>query len=148
MGFPNLSLRSGVSAIAGGGAGPGWVSGEIASLAASGTATVIFDLGPNWQAYGSVQIAVVPAGPSSGLSNVTVRSSDDATFSATADPTLNSTNATTFGTGIAASVTTPQSSFVAPMGRFLGVIATNADGVNAQGATAFVQICAYPNSGM
>lgn len=137
-----LKMRSGVSAVAAGN-GPGWVSGDIASLAASGTATLIFDLGPNWDQYNVVQVGVVPAGPSSGLSGVAAYSSDDVTFSAAADVQLNNCWATSFG-AISAAITTPQSCAFNPMGRYFILRATNADGANAQGAGAFVQVCAYP----
>lgn len=138
-----LKMRSGQNAVAGGGTIPGWISGDIASLAAAGTATIVFDLGPNWDQYNVVQLAVVPAGPSSGLSGVAAYSSNDASFSAAADPQLNYTWATSFGVASAA-INAPQSAMFSPMDRYLIVRATNADGVNPQGAGAFVQLAAYP----
>jgi hypothetical protein len=137
-----LNMRSGQNAIAVGN-GPGWVSGDIASLALSATATVIFDLGPNWDQYNCVQVGVVPAAPSSGLSAVQAFSSDDAVFSATSDVQLNNVWGATYG-ALSAAITTPQTCIFAPMGRYFIVRATNADGVNAQGATAFIRITAYP----
>jgi hypothetical protein len=137
-----LKMRSGVAAV-GAGNGPGWVSGDLASLALSATATIVFDLGPNWDQYNVVQLAVVPAGPSSGLTAVKAFSSDDAVLSAATDVALNNCWATTFGV-ISAAVAAPQSCDFSPMGRYFIVQATNADGVNAQGAGAFVQLCAYP----
>jgi hypothetical protein len=137
-----LKMRSGVAAVADGN-GPGWVSGGIASLALSATATIVFDLGPNWDQYNVVQLGVVPAGPSSGLSGVAAYSSDDAVFNAAADVQLNTCWATSFG-AVSAAVNAPQSCAFNPMGRYFIVRATNADGVNAQGAGAFVQLCAYP----
>jgi len=137
-------MRSGQNAVAGGTTQPGWVSGDIASLAASGTATLVFDLGPNWDQYNVVQVAVVPAGPSSGLSGVAVYSSADAAFSAATDPQLNYTWGVSFGPAAGAAVTTPQSAMFSPMDRYLIVRATNADAVNAQGAGAFVQLAASP----
>ncbi|AKA60337.1 hypothetical protein P26218_34 [Rhodoferax phage P26218] len=138
-----LNMRSGQNAIAGGGTQFGWISGDIAGLALSATAIAIFDLGPNWDQYNVVQVGVVPAGPSSGLSAVQVFSSDDAAFNATTDVQLNNTWATTFG-AISAAITTPQTSGFSPMGRYLIVRATNADGINAQGAGAFIRVTAYP----
>ena len=138
-----LKMRSGVAAVAGGGSIPGWVSGDIAGLALSATATIVFDLGPNWDQYNVVQIGVVPAGPSSGLSAVKAFSSDDAVLNAASDVALNNCWATAFGV-VSAAVNTPQSCAFNPMGRYFIVQATNADGVNAQGAGAFVQLCAYP----
>jgi hypothetical protein len=136
-------MRSGQNAVAGGTTQPGWVSGDIASLAAAGTATLIFDLGPNWDQYNVVQLGFVPAGPSSGLSGVAVYSSGDAAFNAAADPQLNYTWATAVGAASMA-INAPQSAMFSPMDRYLIVRATNADGVNAQGAGAFVALAAYP----
>jgi hypothetical protein len=138
-----LRMRSGQNAVAGGTTQPGWVSGDIAALAAAGTATVVFDLGPNWDQYNVVQVALVPAGPSSGLSGVSVHSSADASFNAATDPQLNYTWGTPFGAA-AVAMSVPQSAMFSPMDRYLIVRATNADGVNAQGAGAFVQLAAYP----
>ena len=45
---------------------------------------------------------------------------------------------------VSAAVAAPQSCDFSPMGRYFIVRATNADGANAQGAGAFVQLCAYP----
>lgn len=143
---PNPSItkmRSGQNAVAGGGTIPGWISGDIASLAAAGTATIVFDLGPNWDQYGVVQLAFVPAGPSSGLSGVAVYSSSDAAFSAATDPQLNYTWATAVGAASMA-ITTPQSAMFSPMDRYMIIRATNADGANPQGAGAFVALAAYP----
>ena len=138
-----LKMRSGQNAIAGGGTIPGWISGDIASLAAAGTATIVFDLGPNWGQYGVVQLAVVPAGPSSGLSGVKAFSSSDAALNAAVDPQLNYTWATSFGV-VSAAINAPQSAMFSPMDRYFIVQATNADGVNPQGAGAFVQLAANP----
>lgn len=138
-----MKMRSGVAAVAAGN-GPGWVSGDIASLAASATATIVFDLGPNWDQYGVVQLAVVPAGPSSGLSNVKAFSSADAVLSAAADPQLNYTWGTSFGPAAGAAITAPQSAMFSPMDRYFIVQATNADAVNAQGAGAFMQLAMNP----
>lgn len=138
-----LNMRSGQSAVAGGGTQFGWVSGDIASLVALAVATLVFDLGPNWDQYPVIQVGVMPAAPSSGLSAFQVYSSDDAVFSATADLPLNNVWATTLGS-ISAAVATPQTGSFSPMGRYVIVRATNADAVNAQGAGAFVRVCAYP----
>ena len=137
-----LNMRSGQNAIAPGN-GPGWISGDIAGLALSATATATFDLGPNWDQYNCVQVGVVPAGPSSGLSAVQAFSSDDATFNAATDVQLNNVWGATYA-AISAAITTPQTCSFAPMGRYFIVRATNADGVNAQGAGAFVRLTAYP----
>ena len=138
-----LNMRSGQNAIAPGGTQFGWVSGDIASLVALAVATIVFDLGPNWDQYNVVQVGVVPAGPSSGLTAVSVFSSDDATFNAATDVQLNNVWATTFGV-VSVAIAAPQSSGFSPMGRYLIVRATNVDAVNAQGAAAFVRVTAYP----
>jgi hypothetical protein len=132
-------MRTGVAAVAGGTTQPGWVSGDIAALAAAGTATIVFDLGPNWDQYNVVQLAVVPAGPSSGLSGVAVYSSDDTNFNAAVDPQLNYTWATAVGAASMA-IAAPQSAMFTPQSRYMIVRATNADGANAQGAGAFMQL--------
>ena len=138
-----LNMRSGQNQVAGGGTQPGWISGDIANLAASGVATIIFDLGPNWDQYNVVQLGVVPAGPSSGLSGVSAFSSDDPNFNAALDVQLNNCWATAFG-AVAAAINAAQSCAFSPMGRYFIVRATNADGANAQGAGAFVRLAAYP----
>lgn len=137
-----LNMRSGQNAVAPGN-GPGWVSGDIASLVALAVATAIFDLGPNWDQYNCVQLHVVPAGPSSGLTAVSAFSSDDATFSAATDVQLNNVWGATFA-ALSVAVAAPQTCIFAPMGRYFIVRATNVDAVNAQGAGAFIRITAYP----
>lgn len=138
-----LNMRSGQNAIAGGGSQFGWVSGDIASLVALAVATIVFDLGPNWDQYPVIQVGVMPAGPSSGLSAFSVSSSDNAVYSAATDLPLNNVWATAMGS-ISVAVAAPQTGSFSPMGRYVIVRATNADAVNAQGAGAFVRLCAYP----
>jgi hypothetical protein len=118
---PIATLKSGTGQRSAG-SGPAWVSGYIASLAALGVATVVFDLGPNFDQYVIVQYAVSPLGPSSGLSAVAAFSSDT----------------------IALDASGPASILARPMGRYFIVQATNADAVNALGAASFVRISAYP----
>lgn len=138
-----LNMRSGQNAVAPAGSMAGWVSGDIASLAALGVATAIFDLGPNWDQYNCVQVGIIPAAPSSGLTAVQAFSSDDATFNAATDVQLNNVWGATFA-ALSVAVATPQTCIFAPMGRYFIVRATNVDAVNAQGAGAFIRITAYP----
>ena len=138
-----LNMRSGQNAVASGGSMPGWISGDIASLAALQVATAIFDLGPNWDQYNCVQVGIVPAGPSSGLTAVSAFSSDDAAFNAATDVQLNNVWGATFA-ALSVAVAAPQTCIFAPMGRYFIVRATNVDAVNAQGAGAFIRITAYP----
>lgn len=50
-------MQSGLNPVALGN-GPGWVSGSPANLAVSGTADVVFDLGPEWHALTTVSITL------------------------------------------------------------------------------------------
>lgn len=146
VGLPTLVMEAGVNPVTPGGSVPGWVSGDIASLAASGSVSVIFDLGPHWDRYGMAAVAVTPNGPSSGLNAVQVFGSDSTAY----DFTKRLGHA--FGTGWTAThsnLTTangPMQSNVRPSGRYLIIQAANADAVNAQGVQATVIVSAYPHS--
>lgn len=138
-----LFMETDVAAVTAGSTSAGWVSGSIASLAASGTANCIFDLGPTWRDMSLATIAVTPAGPSSGLNAVSISSSN----TAAADTTRKLKDVATAGpSAISATITVAtgcQQFMVRPMGRFLVVTATNADGVNALGASSKVVVVAY-----
>jgi len=138
---PNLFMRTGRNAVAGGGTQPGWVSGDLANQAANTLNTIVFDLGPTWYNYRFVQIAVNPEGPSTGLS-VSCRSSDDAVFSAAEDALLNAASGTAFG-AVAVAITSPQTCVYRPMGRYFIVRPQNTDLVNAQGPNALIRLTAY-----
>lgn len=121
----------------------GWVSGTIASLAASGTATIIFDLGADWVFYPYVRIYFTALAPSSGLINTSVNSS------ATIGGTLlrqgfidTDSVSTTYLT--LASANGPQTADIRPMGRYIYISATNGDGANALGATSRIDLAQYP----
>lgn len=143
--FPNRTYRTGQNAVAANSSQDGWVSGDPASLAASGTVTALFDLGPNWDNVGLIQVGVTPVAPSSGVT-VTVKSSSDTTIDAT-DQILNHANGAAIGGAAAVSVTAaaPGSGWFRPMARFLAVVVVNADGVNALGATSFIAVTTYSN---
>ena len=146
---PNMSIltmRSGVNPVAPSlsNTRPGWVSGDIANLAPSSSAVVIFDLGPNWDQFGSVQVAFLFSPLPGGLSAVTAHSSDNATLTiGQLDVQLGSAFSPTFS-GASATLTTPQSCVFKPMARYFILQATNADGTNPHTGAAFVQLCAYP----
>lgn len=126
-----------------GSAEAGWVSGTIASLAASGTATIIFDLGADWVYYPFVRIYVNALAPSSGLINTSVNSA--ATVGGTLlrqgfmDTDSVSTTYLTF-----ASANGPQTVDFRPMGRYVYISATNGDGANALGASSRIDLAQYP----
>jgi hypothetical protein len=135
--------ESGTNAVVAGTDAGGWISGDIASLAASATVTAVFDLGAFWQKYNMVQVMVTPVGPSTGLSAVQITSADTAAFNVnrrlkdalSAGPsTINASFTVATGT---------QSVYVKPAGRYLAVRATNADGAQALGATSKITVAAY-----
>ena len=141
---PVLVMETGLNAVAGGDV-PGWVSGSPANLAASGNFSAVFDLGPDWDQYSVLYLAILPQAPSSGLASVLATGSD------TPSPNLNRrlqvVGATTVGSLFAASLLSAngaQGAFVRPMGRYVAVNGTNADASNALGAGAKVTLAAYP----
>lgn len=140
-----FTLKSGVNAVAADGSSqiPGWVSGNIASLAASGSINVIFDLGPNWDSYTILQCAHSSVSGSSGITVGFVKSSTDGALTSD-DLSLNSAYATGAGNLTAASSAGQRSFSVRPMYRFLIVNFTNADATNPVDANAFCLVTAYP----
>lgn len=48
---PVLTMNTGGTQVTAGGSVPGWVSGDIANLAAGTNTSVYFDLGPQWDQY-------------------------------------------------------------------------------------------------
>lgn len=120
------------------GASPGWISGTLSSLAASASVTILFDLGPNWDVYPGVAISVAPLAPSSGLTAVKIMSSDTTTVNA-ARVCPAAASGVFAGLNVAITVAGgAQSITVRPMGRYLFVQATNADAINALGASSKV----------
>ncbi len=140
---PTLHMRTTDTAVTAGGSVAGWVSGTIASLAASASATMIFDLGPNWDQYPYVTVTVNPQGSSSGLTALQVFGSRTTTD--TDVERLNFAYATSFAGQSVAPTTANgvQSGIYRPAGRYVIVKATNADGTNAQGASASVAVTAH-----
>lgn len=141
---PVLNMRTTDTAVTAGGDIPGWVSGTIASLAASATVTIVFDLGPYWDQYNSVQMAVNPVGPSSGLTAVQCFSSRTTTPSAV--ERLNMGQAVNFNTSSATATVAAgvQSGMFRASARYFCVQATNNDGTNALGASSSVAISVWP----
>ncbi len=111
-----------------------WVSGTIASLAISGTATVIFDLGLDWQQYGLLQLTVTGT---AALSAITERASDDG---ATDAQDLIASSGVPLVLTLAAAGQAQGVALVA--GRYVRVAITN--GGTAQGAGAGVRLVALP----
>ena len=141
---PVMLFESGVNAVPGGGVA-GWVSGDIASLAASATVNVVFDLGPEWRQYSYLELTVIPVAPSSGLNPVQFFASDSvAPNSARRRGSPFATGGTTYFVNLATGPGT-QTMAMRPAGRYLICKATNADAANAQGATARVTLAAFPS---
>lgn len=123
----------------------GWVSGSIASLAASATVDCIFDLGPDWDQYPILAVLVMQDGPSTGLNPVQILGSD----TTTPDSRRRLSPAyAAGGNGASFSATMSTGAYVTmwvrPLGRFLTVRATNADGVNTAGVGSRVSVGMYP----
>ena len=146
IGLPTVVMQSGVDApITPGGKSAGWVSGDPAGLAASGTVLVQFDLGPDWDQYRTAAVVLAPIGPSTGFSAVQAFGGV-APGAPSANFRLRDAQATALGT-INASVTTTsgaQQLNVRPLGRYLTISITNADVGNAVGATSHVVCAVYP----
>lgn len=142
---PTLFMETGVAAVAAvASPTPGWVSGNPASLALSASVNCIFDLGPKWDQYSIVNVGISPVGPSSGFSNISIASS--ATAALDSSRRLGYAFAAAAGNVLIASATVAAGAIqavVRPLGRYLVVSVTNADGVNALGATAKVAVGAY-----
>lgn len=140
---PIRLFSAGVGAVSGSGEA-GWVDGTIASLAASAAATVRFDLGEDWILFPFIRLHISWVAPSTGTNNLQVYSGDtlgaltrrigfiDTDSISTVYATLSSANG-------------PQTLDLRPMGRYLTITATNADAVNAVGATARVDLAQYPH---
>jgi len=141
-GYPIRVFSTTGTAVSGGGEA-GWITGTIASLAASGAATVQFDLGADWVFYPFIRLFILWAAPSSGTVNMQVHSADTAgaTTRRIGPIDMDSIN-TTFLT--VSSASGPQTIDLRPMGRYLTITATNNDGANAVGSTARIDVAQYP----
>ena len=140
---PTLVMETDVAQVAGGGRA-GWVSGSPSGLAAATSVTVIFDLGPEWDQYGLVDLAFFPVAPSSGFSNVSAAGSDTAALNSARK--LQLVASTALGNLFSASLLSTNGALGAtarPMGRYVILLLTNADATNALGASSKVTLTAF-----
>jgi hypothetical protein len=122
------------------------VSGSIASLAASATTSVSFDLGETWDAYTLVQVTVDPAAPETALNTVTAYGTDIANDITMPARVLGQAGASGLSQAVFTNIapaTGAQSFFVRPNGRFVTVKFQNNDATNALGATSQINFAAY-----
>lgn len=130
------------------GSGPGWVSGDIKSMAASTVNTVIWDLGALWHQYPVVALMLNPQGPSTGLNPVQCWNTATAAIPTGVDllrralPALAAGVMGTINLN-ALTVTGPQQILLRSADRYLVCSATNSDIVNATGALASIGITLY-----
>jgi len=116
-----------------GAGGAKWVSGNPASLAISGTSTVVFDLGSDWQCYG---LLTLHARGSQALASISAFGGDDVAAPWPLAATTGSALAMTLtAAGIAVAT-------AMPTGRYVRVVLVN--GATAQDATAAVRLTANP----
>ena len=116
-----------------GAGGAKWVSGNPASLAISGTSTVVFDLGADWQLYGLLQFHIRG---SQALASINAYGGDDVSAPWSLCATTGSALALTLtaaGTVVATAI---------PTGRFVRIVIVN--GATAQDTTAAVRLTAHP----
>lgn len=116
---------------------PRWISGTIASLAISGAAKLIFDLGPDWHQYGLLAIAVKG---NNAITSITCSASDDAGVS-NASPLHSATGAGAVSLALAAAG--DALALALPSGQYIVIDVVN--GGTAQAATSNVRITAYPS---
>lgn len=120
------------------------VTGTIASLAASGSTNVQFDLGPDWFQFSVVAIWLGAAGPSTTVTySASGYSDEDATRRRL--PQAFSTNTATAYYSAINPTAGSTCALVRPMGRYIEVAVTNNDATNALGAGSSIGFCAYPS---
>lgn len=139
---PVLVMETGVNPVVGGGPA-GWVSGNPSGLADGATVTVIFDLGPEWDQYPTLQLIVYPVGAASFTALQVLGSDTSAYIIRRRLRPLNNTGdfATFYNTVPTAGG--PAAAYLRPAGRYITVIATNTAGSGAMGASACTLV-AYP----
>lgn len=141
---PVLLMETGVGQVAAG-YGPGWVSGDPASLAANSSVLLVFDLGEEWTQYGELQILGSQVGPSSSVTYMLRGSNSAAPVGVTrALRDLQSTGVTP----VSAAISSGQAVGVfrvRPVGRYLIVQFINNDAAAATSPTAKVVLTAYPS---
>jgi hypothetical protein len=138
---PSIVLYAGRDQVTGGGTSPGWISGDVAGLAAGQTTTVIFDLGPNWADYVRGTVMLYLSGP-------TVASGASAIWNGNDLSAPNRERAIAFNGTTSSFVTTitPPNwggfTFVIH-GRYVFITVTNADATLAYSATSYVRVTAH-----
>lgn len=137
---PTLVMESDSTPVTPGGDTPGWVSGSIASLAASVQVWITFYLGPQWDQYGGVTVGAIGNALSTG-GGMSLYGSDDGTTNATRliHTVINSVQWTDLGNGAA----NEKVVHVRPAGRFVRAQWTN--GATAQPAAARLRLIAFPS---
>lgn len=141
---PVLVMTTGVNQFSAGSQAFGWITGNPANLALSATVACIFDMGPAWDQYVELQVIFSITGPSTGASGVTIGGNDTAAYNSNrrlapvATPSLSAMYASI---SVASG---PVSVLVRPAGRYIWTQLTNADAVNAFGASSAITCVAYP----
>jgi len=115
---------------------PGWVSGTLASLAISATATLVFDLGQDWAQYALAQINVKGT---QAITSITAYGSDSATVTTT-DRLLCATTGSALAMVLAAAGEVAATVLVS--GRYIRIVIVN--GGTAQASTAAVSVTQFP----
>lgn len=144
---PVIVAETGLRSVVAGNGLPGWVSGNPANLAASASVTCVFDLGADWDQYTELQVSVKCHLPSSGFTKVNVVGSDTPALSGSGVRRCRSSQDSAVGGTLYESVSSAVAALqynVRPWGRYVSVLLTNGDAVNAAGALSAVAIAAYP----
>lgn len=142
---PVVVMETDANPVSAGGGVAGWVSGSPAALADGAGATVVFDLGPDWQQYVVAQIVVLSTAAGGSLSAIQDYGSDTPgiTSARRMKEALAAGSTTTFLT--VTSAVGPQAHYVRPIGRYVVMSMTNTATFGAQGAGAKVTLAAYPS---
>lgn len=140
---PVLVMETGVNPVPGG-TTAGWVSGNPSGLADGAIANCVFDLGPEWDQYPYVLVALQPVGATS-FSAVTVSGSDTPANNYARRLPPGTTSAGVFNTFFATAISASGgvSATVRPIGRYVVVNVTNTAGSGAMGASK-ITLAAYP----
>lgn len=143
--IPVQIAETDADAVIAGGDHFGWVSGSISGLLAGQAATVVFDLGPLWFRYIIAAFCIQPQLPSTGLSAIQCSGSDIPAHSSSRRlKAVESSSPNTLYAGVT-SAAGPQQVIVRPIGRYLIILVTNADPLNAQGTGAKITLAVYPS---
>ena len=138
-------FETGVNAVQAGTRFGGWVSGDLANLAASATVNALFDLGDDWESFVFGAAVIFPSSPSTGLGSVQVFGRPDGVAGVYPSRRLKDPASTGASTNLA-TITTgpgPQQITFRPMGRYVVISATNSDATNAQGGSGKITLAVY-----